>query len=232
MSPYGIKFPSRIMRNAELAKNEMDVSIITSTTVTQTSSTKVTKRKPRTSSVKEKKSRRSSKSEEKVSPSPKVKKETPAPPPPVQKTKASSAAAGRKFSPDDIQKLSLINCAREFGQFHKEFYVDIGKDSSKDNHLKQLALQTTKCYHLRNMFKRLGNEQQNYDQIKHYYHARLDEYRELRKMDLIKKLNSYRQQVKMHIDKWLKRKIRPTMSQILDTTTADENTQEQEENME
>ncbi|CAF0895734.1 unnamed protein product [Didymodactylos carnosus] len=119
-------------------------------------------------------------------------------------TKKRPSRASRKFTEEDMRIISMLPCSKEFSQFHKEAYVDVVKDSSKQNYLRQLALQTTKCYHLRNQFKNLKTEHLNMDQIKQYYHARLDEYRDFKKVDLQKKLDTYRKQVKINIGKWLK----------------------------
>ena len=76
----------------------------------------------------------------------------------------------RTLQTTDLEKLSRLNCSREFSLFHK--YIKPELSRSYEN---QLAFLQTKLQHLKNEFVNKQAEHLNFEQIRNYYNEAVKE---------------------------------------------------------
>ena len=79
-------------------------------------------------------------------------------------SKSKSLPTGRTLQLTDLEKLSRLNCSREFGLFHQ--YIKPELSRSYEN---QLGFLQTKLQHLKNEFVNKQAEHLNFEQIRDYY---------------------------------------------------------------
>lgn len=75
----------------------------------------------------------------------------------------STPISGRVLQTNDLQKLSLLTCSREFSYFHKEIKSQLRTNEH------QLAFFQTKLHHLKNEFVNQNSELHNLEQIRNYF---------------------------------------------------------------
>ncbi len=83
---------------------------------------------------------------------------------------ASALSTGRVLQATDLEKLTRLNCSREFSLFHK--YIKPELSRSYEN---QLAFLQTKLQHLKNEFVNKQAEHLNFEQIRDYYNEAVQE---------------------------------------------------------
>ena len=79
-------------------------------------------------------------------------------------SKSVAFATGRALQLTDLEKLSRLNCSREFSLFHQYIKAELSK--SYEN---QLGFLQTKLQHLKNDFVNKQAEHLNFEQIRDYY---------------------------------------------------------------
>ncbi len=80
------------------------------------------------------------------------------------KSTSSQFSTTRTLQSTDLEKLTRLNCSREFSLFHKYIKPDLSR--SYEN---QLAFLQTKLQHLKNEFVNKQAEHLNFEQIRDYY---------------------------------------------------------------
>lgn len=86
-------------------------------------------------------------------------------------SKSVSFATGGALQLTDLEKLSRLNCSREFSLFHQYIKTELSK--SYEN---QLGFLQTKLQHLKNEFVNKQAEHLNFEQIRDYYNEAVAEH--------------------------------------------------------
>ncbi len=86
------------------------------------------------------------------------------------KSTPSSLSTSRTLQAPDLEKLTRLNCSREFSLFHKYIKPELSKTYEN-----QLAFFQTKLQHLKNEFVNKQAEHLNFEQIRDYYNEAVKE---------------------------------------------------------
>ena len=108
-------------------------------------------------------------------------------------SKASSLATGRTLQLTDLEKLSRLNCSREFSLFHQYIKAELSK--SYEN---QLGFLQTKLQHLKNEFVNKQAEHLNFEQMRDYYNEAVAEHvrRRIKPDEYLTLADKYKQDAK------------------------------------
>ena len=117
-------------------------------------------------------------------------------------SKASSLATGRTLQLTDLEKLSRLNCSREFSLFHQYIKAELSK--SYEN---QLGFLQTKLQHLKNEFVNKQAEHLNFEQMRDYYNEAVAEHvrRRIKPDEYLTLADKYKQdakQVRRERERW------------------------------
>jgi len=114
----------------------------------------------------------------------------------------SFSTNSRTLQCSDLQKLSRLNCSREFSLFHKEIKSELVSNSQ------QLAFLQTKLQHLKNEFVNKMTDQQNFEQIREFFGKSLQQNhdRNIKADEFIVLAQKLQQDIKQAMEKWLKKK--------------------------
>ncbi|UJR27354.1 hypothetical protein I4U23_008646 [Adineta vaga] len=125
----------------------------------------------------------------------------------TSKSSSSSTSTPRTLQAPDLEKLTRLNCSREFSLFHKFIKPELSR--SYEN---QLAFLQTKLQHLKNEFVNKQVEHLNFEQIREYYNEAVKENirRHIKPDEYLTLAEKLKQDSKQAIDKWLRKKeIKP-----------------------
>lgn len=108
-------------------------------------------------------------------------------------SKSVSFATGRALQLTDLEKLSRLNCSREFSLFHQYIKTELSK--SYEN---QLGFLQTKLQHLKNDFVNKQAEHLNFEQIRDYYNEAVSEHvrRRIKPDEYLTLADKYKQDAK------------------------------------
>lgn len=104
----------------------------------------------------------------------------------------------RTLQATDLEKLSRLNCSREFSLFHQSIKSELAK--SYEN---QLGFLQTKLQHLKNEFENKHGEHLNLEQIKEYYNQAVNEHvrRKIKPDEFLTLSEKFQQDIKQVIEK-------------------------------